>query len=158
MPFIDARGVLLTAGTTGLCSWPAAWCLAEFAYQNKKLFEKSILELGAGIGLGGIILASSIKLEEPVYLTDVHSGVLQMAERNAKAANHIIGIKAEVRELDWCSFDEDELRCLLENTDCIVGADIFFEPALFQGRVMNREPRSFFRNFFVILMLFSVCW
>ena len=76
---MDSRRVLLTDGTTGLCSWPAAWCLAEFAFRNEKFFEsKSILELGAGIGLGGIVLASSLNIQKPLYLTDVHSEVLQI--------------------------------------------------------------------------------
>ena len=57
------------------------------------------------------------------------------AEKNAEAANHIVGIDAEVHELDWCSFDHADLVRLLKNVDCIVGADIFFEPALFKGRV-----------------------
>ena len=57
------------------------------------------------------------------------------AEKNAEAANHIVGIDAEVHELDWCSFDHADLVRLLQNVDCIVGADIFFEPALFKGRV-----------------------
>ena len=57
------------------------------------------------------------------------------ANKNAEAANHIVGIDAEVHELDWCSFDHADLVRLLQNVDCIVGADIFFEPALFEGRV-----------------------
>ena len=57
------------------------------------------------------------------------------AKKNAEAANHIVGIDAEVHELDWCSFDHTDLVRLVQNVDCIVGADIFFEPALFEGRV-----------------------
>ena len=57
------------------------------------------------------------------------------AKKNAEAANDIVGIDAEVHELDWCSFDSADLARLLQNVDCIVGADIFFEPALFKGRV-----------------------
>ena len=57
------------------------------------------------------------------------------AKKNAEAANHIVGIDAGVYELDWCSFDYTDLARLLQNVDCIVGADIFFEPALFKGRV-----------------------
>ena len=43
------------------------------------------------------------------------------AKKNAEAANHIVGIDAEVHELDWCSFDNADLARLLQNVDCIVG-------------------------------------
>ena len=60
VPFFESRGFRLQEGTTGLLSWPAAWCLAEYGYQNRDLFaSKSILEVGSGIGLGGLILAAS---------------------------------------------------------------------------------------------------
>ena len=72
------------------------------------------------------------------------------AKKNAEAANHIVGIDAEVHELDWCSFDNADLACLLQNVDCIVGADIFFEPALFKGRVLFHFLYYFSALFFLM--------
>lgn len=41
----------------GLSAWPAAWALAEFSAENCGLFSnKKILELGSGLGVGGIML------------------------------------------------------------------------------------------------------
>ena len=43
--------------SSGLSAWPAAWALAEFSAENVSLFSnKKILELGSGLGVGGIML------------------------------------------------------------------------------------------------------
>ena len=93
LPFFSSRSLLLQSGTTGLCSWPAAWCLAEFANSEsgRAIFgERNLLELGCGTGVGGIFTAALLRLGESsqktVFLTDVHSEVLSVAEMNAKAA------------------------------------------------------------------------
>ena len=49
--------MLLQNGTTGLSAWPAAWALAEYAAENVEAFQgKKILELGSGLGIGGIMV------------------------------------------------------------------------------------------------------
>lgn len=140
LPFYHSRGVLLQSGTTGLCSWPAAWCLAEFAISDvgQSIFRgASLLELGCGTGVGGIFTAAllrdnknSLDAERKLFLTDVHNDVLAVAQINADAAKEA-KLHTEVHELDWCSYDRRKLEELLDQTDIVCGADIFFEPCLF---------------------------
>ncbi|GLE08648.1 hypothetical protein PINS_up019963 [Pythium insidiosum] len=45
----------------GLKIWEAGWFLAEFALAHRELFEnRSVLELGAGVGITGIIIGKCI--------------------------------------------------------------------------------------------------
>ena len=132
VPFYDSRGLLLESGTTGLCSWPAAWCLAEYGYHRAEWFKtKSILEIGSGIGLGGILLAALTHNQQPIYLTDVHNEVLQICEINAKAINDVLDTNVLVSELDWCSYDRSALCTMLRQVDVVIGADIFYDASLF---------------------------
>jgi len=68
---------------------------------------------------------------KPIYLTDVHNKVLQILEKNSAAVNRMAGTNSSVFELDWCSYEPDFIRKILEKIDIVVGADIFYEPSLF---------------------------
>ena len=71
------------------------------------------LELGSGLGLGGIFLAAVTSNRQQKYLSDVHNEVLQIAELNSLASNNILGTKISVTELDWCSYDPKQLSNIL---------------------------------------------
>ncbi|EDV27743.1 Protein-lysine N-methyltransferase EEF2KMT [Trichoplax sp. H2] len=69
-------------GTTGLNIWPASFALNEWIYQNKSIFDnRSVLELGSGVGLTGIFTCLECKPRR-YTLSDCHCMVLQRLEKN----------------------------------------------------------------------------
>ena len=135
VPFYQSTRTILQNGTTGLCSWPAAFKLAEFGYLNPELFKSSsVLELGSGIGAGGIFL-SALTNTKCITLTDVNSEVLEILKKNAQAVEDR---KIVVEELDWCSFDKEHVNQMLTDLDLIVGADLLYDPSIFPALVQER--------------------
>ena len=134
VPFYQSTRTILQNGTTGLCSWPAAFKLAEFGYLNPELFKDlSVLELGSGIGAGGIFL-SALTYTKCITLTDVNSEVLEILKKNAQALDDR---KINVEELDWCSFEKDRVNEMLTDLDTIVGADLLYDPSIFPALVQE---------------------
>ncbi|XP_071814939.1 protein-lysine N-methyltransferase EEF2KMT-like isoform X2 [Apostichopus japonicus] len=73
---------MLSHGTTGLQIWPAALWLAEWILENPDVFEnKSVLELGCGVGFTGLFTALTCNVQQYVF-TDWHRKVLQSLCRN----------------------------------------------------------------------------
>ena len=98
--------------------WPAALGMAEYFWENTAFAGKRILELGAGLGLVGIVAAAK---GAEVVQTDFIPEALQLAEQNAKI-NHITKIERVLA--DWRKFPLDE------RFDLIIGSDILYEPTL----------------------------
>ncbi|GLV35946.1 uncharacterized protein CBL_09836 [Carabus blaptoides fortunei] len=72
----------ISEGTTGLCSWQAALALSEYCLINKHhLQRRTVLELGAGVGLVGITVALHCQ-PRAIYLTDCHPKVLAVLAEN----------------------------------------------------------------------------
>lgn len=102
--------------------------LAEWCIQNKSKFEnKSVLELGAGVGLTGI----TVNLEcQPsrVVLTDCHDTVLAVLEKNVGI--NCNGANATVLKLPWEEVDAEKCRSL-GKIDVIIAADVVYDFQLF---------------------------
>ena len=102
----------------GVSLWPSAIALAlEIATRPGAFRGRSVLELGAGTGLPGIVAAS---LGGRVVQTDRDELVLQLCARNGERN----GVSVEHRLADWTCW-EDAGRY-----DWIVGADILYGEAL----------------------------
>lgn len=66
---------------TGQIVWRAAEQLAEFIVENNQIFkDKVVLELGAGVGLSGLVCAQYAK---KVYITDGNDIVCELMDINA---------------------------------------------------------------------------
>jgi methyltransferase-like protein 23 len=99
----------------GVALWPSSIALAmELAERAEALRGKTVLELGAGTGLPGLVAAS---LGAEVVQTDRHALALDMCRRNAER-NGITGVDA--RQVDWADWS-DERRY-----DWILGSDILY--------------------------------
>lgn len=73
---------MISQGTTGLCTWPAAMYLAEWIGEHASLFSgRRVLELGAGVGLAGLALAR-ITAAKSLVLSDCSGQVLSALEKN----------------------------------------------------------------------------
>jgi predicted nicotinamide N-methyase len=103
----------------GVALWPSAIALAyDLADRGEALKGASVLELGAGTGLPGIVAAS---LGARVVQTDRHEMAMAVCARNG-AANGVTGV--ERRMADWTAWD------IAEQFDFILGSDILYTEAL----------------------------
>jgi predicted nicotinamide N-methyase len=126
------------AGDFGLYVWPSARLLAEYISFNRASFtDKTILELGAGTCLPGLVAA---KIGANVIFTDCakfsqvldniravcklnHLQVDAPAVSAADAGGHG---RVRVQGLTWGEFSEDIVHGL-PKIDLIIGADIFYD-------------------------------
>ncbi|KAK9814145.1 hypothetical protein WJX72_001243 [[Myrmecia] bisecta] len=88
--------------TVGLQIWRGALLLADFVLSQPALFRGvTALELGAGAGLAGLVLAT---MARRVFLTDMGADVLENCQANVEANCHLFQqgpAVAPVRALDW---------------------------------------------------------
>ncbi|MFN3649027.1 MAG: class I SAM-dependent methyltransferase [Armatimonadota bacterium] len=126
----------------GVALWPAAIALAyELSHRGEQLAGRTVLELGAGTGLPGIVAAS---LGARVAQTDRHELALHVCRLNGER-NGVRGV--EHRQVDWTEWTDPE------RYDFIIGSDILYaeriHPALRRifesnlaqgGRVLLADP------------------
>jgi predicted nicotinamide N-methyase len=123
----------------GIALWPAAIALAH-ELATRPLRGVSLLELGAGTGLPGIVAAT---LGARVVQTDKNHGALVVSRRNAERN----AVTLEQRTADWTAWNETATY------DLIIGADILYadslHPQLLQifeknlapgGRILLADP------------------
>lgn len=103
----------------GLLLWESAVVLARAAARRPQaLAGRSVLELGCGTGLVGLVAAS---LGADVLQTDHEPAALMLAKENA-CRNGVGGIRRI--DADWQRWP------VAERFDVILGADVLYEPAL----------------------------
>ncbi|KAG8513436.1 Methyltransferase-like protein 22 [Galemys pyrenaicus] len=86
--------------------WRGALLLADYVLSQPDLLRgRTVLELGAGMGLVSIVAATVAKT---VYCTDVGTDLLAMCQRNTTLNSHLTaagGGVVKVKELDWLKAD-----------------------------------------------------
>ena len=123
----------------GLLLWESAVALARSLHRRPTLVaNKQVLELGAGVGLPGLVARS---LGAEVWQTDHPTAALEVARLNARA-NDVGGIRQFTA--DWARWTDDRLY------DVILGADILYERAM-QGSVVSIFGRNLAPDGFVLL-------
>jgi len=104
----------------GLLLWPAAMGLAEQIAGDPALVAgKRVLELGAGVGLPGLVAQS---LGGRVTQTDYQDDALALARRNARR-NQITGVR--YRRADWRAWPDGG-----ETYEVVLGSDVLYERSL----------------------------
>lgn len=99
----------------GVALWPAAIALAhELADRADDLRGKTVLELGAGTGLPGLVAAH---VGARVVQTDYQDDALSVCGLNA-LRNGIETV--DLRQVDWTAWDDTS------KYDCIIGSDILY--------------------------------
>jgi predicted nicotinamide N-methyase len=111
----------------GVALWPSAMALAhEIAGRPAEIAGRTILELGAGTGIPGIVATS---LGGHVVQTDRDELALHLCRRNGE----LNGVSAiEYRLADWTAWGDTALY------DWIIGADILY------GESLHRHVRRIF--------------
>eukprot|EP00439_Symbiodinium_sp_Y106_P079831 s759_g18.t1 len=122
--------------TVGSKVWRGAWLLWKCLANLHGLGGISrVLELGAGVGLVGLLLAADHSLEVVVSETRTGYGGAELTWENLvynvqMNAEQIAegGGRIEALELDWTQGLQDQVR----KFDLVVGSDILYEPHLFE--------------------------
>lgn len=100
----------------GTALWPASIALAhELAARGDALAGLNILELGAGVGLPGIVAAS---YGANVTQTDQYEMVVSLGQLNAQ--RNQVNSRIDYRPVDWRDWHDPALY------DLIIGADILY--------------------------------
>ncbi|XP_071796763.1 protein-lysine N-methyltransferase EEF2KMT-like [Asterias amurensis] len=143
---------MISEGTTGLNTWPAAGLLAEWAMENKDaLCGRTILELGSGMGLTGLTICKTCQPARYIF-SDCHDSVLKGLEENIAinvAGDHEQSSVApeidtedtkgdripdnSVECIDWKDFEKNDLQRL--NAGVILAADVVFDPRIIEHLV-----------------------
>ncbi|NWY73714.1 EF2KT methyltransferase, partial [Erithacus rubecula] len=141
---------LISGGTTGLVTWEAALLLAHWALQNPAVFrDRTILELGSGIGFTGIAICKTCQPRTFIF-SDCHPRVLRQLGENIRLNGFIPepdpcsiqpecqgqelegdncqNTKVIVAELDWGSVTQEQLLAL--RADVVIAADVVYDPEI----------------------------
>ncbi|RJX28523.1 MAG: methyltransferase domain-containing protein [Desulfarculus sp.] len=101
--------------------WPAALVLAQFAAGLPVAGGEPVLELGAGLGLPGLVAAAR---GQTVVQTDLDPDALDFCR--AAAERNGLGERVTVRALDWLAPPAE-----LGRFGTILGAEILYHPPLY---------------------------
>ncbi|OWZ16357.1 hypothetical protein PHMEG_0009863 [Phytophthora megakarya] len=132
------RDIGQTLQSTGLTIWRAGDFLSDYMYQDRSRFAgKSIIELGSGLGLIGI-LASHLT-DQPVVITDGDDDTIELLVANCKLNE--VDDRVQCRKLLW-GVDLDGIQ---DKFDIVLGADIIYEQehvvSLFETAKYLLKPR-----------------
>mmetsp|Transcript_30120 Transcript_30120/g.39665 ORF Transcript_30120/g.39665 Transcript_30120/m.39665 type:complete len:345 (+) Transcript_30120:129-1163(+) len=112
----------------GMKPWAAAYLLTEWLVEHpEKVNGKNILEIGAGVGLTGLMVGAAL-CPNKLYLTDYVEEVVENLNKNVtlnQKANTISQDRSiSVGTLDWC---RPELSGVTwSDYDLIIGADVVY--------------------------------
>ncbi|KAI4876917.1 hypothetical protein NFI96_030231 [Prochilodus magdalenae] len=111
----------------GMYVWPCAVVLAQYLWTAKeKLQNSTVLELGAGVSLPGVVAA---KCGAQVILSD--SAELPLCLNNCKRSCEVNDVTSvSVVGLTWGQVSPELLS--LPPVDIILGSDVFYEPEDFE--------------------------
>ncbi|KAH9114183.1 hypothetical protein AeMF1_011676 [Aphanomyces euteiches] len=109
---------------TGYLLWGAAVILARWIHLHRELFlEQTVLEVGSGLGLSGIVAAS---YSRKTILTDYQQDTLLALTYNV-GLNQMQEMAA-VEHLDWDHLDDEAPR-----VDMVIASDIICDPTTAEG-------------------------
>ncbi|XP_026211371.1 methyltransferase-like protein 23 isoform X4 [Anabas testudineus] len=129
----------------GMYVWPCAVVLAQYLWtQREELRGKTVLELGAGVSLPGVVAA---KCGAKVILSDSTKTPLCLENcRRSCEANSLHDVV--VMGIIWGEISPDLV--LLPKLDIILGSDVFYEPQDFEdvlvtvAFLLRKNPRAQF--------------
>ncbi|CAI5734959.1 unnamed protein product [Hyaloperonospora brassicae] len=125
----------------GLRLWEAGWLLAEYVLRHAHDFhDKTVLELGAGVGFTGMALACVCRSSR-VVLTDYAPNVLQNLRYNVELNSDKFICPVEVQALDWGTWQRTDREDAV-HPDILLAGDCVYDVAAFPA--MMHALESFF--------------
>ncbi|CAI5731732.1 unnamed protein product [Peronospora destructor] len=114
------RDIGQTLQSTGLTLWRAGDFLSDYMSQNRGRFaSKSIIELGSGLGLVGIL--ASYLTDKQVVITDGDDDTIELLTANCQLNK--VEDRVQCRKLRW-GIDLGQIE---DKFDVVLGADIIYE-------------------------------
>ncbi|XP_021862227.1 calmodulin-lysine N-methyltransferase isoform X2 [Spinacia oleracea] len=118
---IDNTGVV--------CPWPSEEILSYYCLSHADMFRsKSIIELGAGYGLGGLVIAAASEASE-VVISDGNPQVIESANSEAFGSTVVTS-----QLLHW---NKEDIETLSHKFDFIVASDCTFFKEFHKGLVQT---------------------
>lgn len=120
-----------TAGT-GSMTWDSSVCMSLYFAHNPHELKGKIIELGSGVGLGGILSTVAKELSSDaddmsLTCTDVNDEVLDMLEHNMDKAAKSPGLfendNVHIKKLDWFDFVNNKATEDSKQYDTIIASD-----------------------------------
>lgn len=123
--------VISGAGTTGLRTWEAALYLLDYLTRRRSevdLFEKNIVELGAGTGLVSLALLANREVLRfsSITVTDGNTALLTTFGETMLLNSLDNVSRVKVEQLVWGSKTGEEL-VYLPKADVVLGADVTYD-------------------------------
>eukprot|EP01102_Stenamoeba_stenopodia_P009818 TRINITY_DN2910_c0_g1_i1.p2 TRINITY_DN2910_c0_g1~~TRINITY_DN2910_c0_g1_i1.p2 ORF type:complete len:274 (-),score=64.39 TRINITY_DN2910_c0_g1_i1:1483-2265(-) len=121
---------------TGFSPWPSATLLGQLISTQSHLFKhKTVLELGSGTGIVGLLLAKCGV--EKIVMTDKEDALLQLIQRNidlnfgtdpsSEARKNVASCKLEWTNRDRVEdFEEVSKHLQLEDLDLVIASDVVY--------------------------------
>ncbi|XP_026456252.1 calmodulin-lysine N-methyltransferase-like isoform X2 [Papaver somniferum] len=128
---------------TGLvCNWPSEDVLAYFCLSHADKFRsKRIIELGAGYGLAGLVIAAATDASE-VVISDGNPQVVNYIQRNINANSAAFAdTKVKSMILHW---NQEQVPEVLDTFDIIVASDCTFFKEFHEG--LAKTVRALLRS------------
>lgn len=138
------RGVFNAAGTGGM-TWESSIAMGLYFAANPVLLQGDVIELGSGVGLGGMLAQVGSELStqrgvaslHSITLTDGNDEVLQQCRQNVQLAG--TDHKVHVTKLDWNDFVRCRPKHQCNMYDTVIASDCAYRyqdiPAL--GETMH---------------------
>ncbi|XP_060028378.1 methyltransferase-like protein 22 isoform X2 [Erinaceus europaeus] len=102
--------------------WRGALFLADYILSQRDLFRgRTVLELGAGMGLASIIAAATSRT---VYCTDVGADLLAMCQRNVTRNSHLTATGDPKVPFSW---SQEDISDLYSHTTILLAAEVFYD-------------------------------
>lgn len=137
-------------GTPVFC-WPSSFVLSNYIASHPELVQnKCVLELGAGVGLPGLV--SAALGAHRVYFADKRENHVarRILERNLECNGfQSIGVYYPI---DWGDCYPLEMDYPIEQLDIVIGSDLFYDPKQLEPTVMTIA--SLFRYHSVYIYIF----
>lgn len=119
----------------GLQVWRGALLLADYILSNPDLFRnKTVLELGAGVGLTSIVASF---LAKEVICTDIDvKGILDVIRRNVARNSAYVKSRISIEQLDFLNLDWPALYGQrINEATVILAADVIYDDKITEGFV-----------------------
>lgn len=128
----EIKGGMARGAGTGSTTWESSIAMSLFFASNPRLLRGDILELGSGVGLGGVLCSLSSELGpensslvKSVTLSDHNPQVLEQCISNIEKRNGIL-TNIQCMHLDWFDCLGDTRSVLGDKYDTIIASDCIY--------------------------------